>query len=33
MNKYWTTTSTGYVSNWTTITSFGKVSITWTLKK
>ena len=33
MNKYWTTTSTGYISNWTSITSYGKAVITYKLKK
>ncbi len=33
MNKYWTTTSTGYISNWQTNSTYGKVSITYTLKK
>lgn len=33
MNKYWTTTSTGYKSNWQTNSTYGKVSITYILKK
>ena len=33
MNKYWTTTSTGYVSSWTSNSSYGKVSIKYTIKK
>ena len=33
MSKYWTTTSTGYISNWTTTTSYGKVSIKYTVNK
>ena len=33
MNYNWTTTSTGYQSNWTTSTSYGKVSIKYTVKK
>ena len=33
MNNYWTTTSTGYISNWTTITSYGKILVKYTTKK
>ncbi len=33
MKKYWTTTSTGYASNWKTNSTYGKVFITYTLKK
>ena len=33
MNKYWKTSSTGYISNWTTTTSYGKASVKYTIKK
>ena len=33
MNNYWTTSSTGYTSNWVTTTSFGKTSVKYTIKK
>ena len=33
MNKYWTTSSTGLVSNWTTITSYGETTVSYTIKK
>ena len=33
MNKYWTTTSTGYVPSWYTTSTYGKVSISYTIKK
>ena len=33
MNKYWTTTSTGYNENWTTGTSYGKIPVKYIIKK
>ena len=33
MRNYWNTTSTGYIPEWITLTSFGKAYITYTLKK
>ena len=33
MNTYWTTTSTGYIPQWSTLTSFGKVYIKYIIKK
>lgn len=33
MNKYWTTTSTGYISKWKTNSTYGKVSIKYIVKK
>lgn len=33
MNNYWTTTSTEYIPSWKTDSTFGKVAITYTIKK
>ena len=33
MNKYWTTTSTGYSEAWTTSTSYGKIPVKYIIKK
>lgn len=33
MNNYWTTTSTSYIPSWHTISTYGKVSIKYIIKK
>lgn len=32
MNRYWTTTSTGYNETWTTSTSYGKIPVKYIIK-
>ena len=33
MNKYWSISSTEYIPSWETLTSFGKISVNYTIKK
>ena len=33
MEKYWTTTSTGFIGGWLTTTSWGKIPVNYIIKK